>query len=136
MSKTVSKPPLFERLKKGLEESLQHSQGDLDLKTTALESAETETLGPKSVAAIRRTAKMGVETFARTLNVSPTTVRRWERGIQTPSGPAVRLLQVLRSNPRAVVRCINGSLVEVPVSGRRKSSSGALRPSRRSKTKS
>ncbi len=37
MSKKCPRPPLFERLKKGLEEALQHTQGEMELKTTVLE---------------------------------------------------------------------------------------------------
>ncbi|MFX0204165.1 MAG: helix-turn-helix domain-containing protein [Candidatus Hodarchaeota archaeon] len=37
--------------------------------------------------------------FARLLNVSPRTVQAWEQNINTPSGPALRLLWLLEKKP-------------------------------------
>lgn len=40
--------------------------------------------------------------FALLLNVSPKTVQAWEQNVNTPSGPALRLLQLVRSRPDIV----------------------------------
>jgi DNA-binding transcriptional regulator YiaG len=104
MSRKKSKPALFERLKKGLDEALQHAQGEIDLKTTTLSRRESDTLLPQAVAEIRKSAQIEVDEFADALNVSPDTIRRWEKGKQRPRGPAARLLQVYRADPKLAAR--------------------------------
>ena len=37
--------------------------------------------------------------FALLLNVSPKTVQAWEQNVNTPSGPALRLLWLIRNRP-------------------------------------
>lgn len=60
----------------------------------------------RDVAAIR--GKLGVSqtVFARLLNVSASTTRSWEQGINAPGGAASRLLQVARSDPDALLRYV------------------------------
>ena len=57
MEERKPRPPLFERLKKGLEETLQHAKGEIELKTTVLEIPE-ETPKHKKTAA-RKVSKVG-----------------------------------------------------------------------------
>jgi DNA-binding transcriptional regulator YiaG len=42
--------------------------------------------------------------FARVLNVSPATVRGWERGARKPDGPTLRLLELAEHQPQALMR--------------------------------
>lgn len=37
--------------------------------------------------------------FAKKLNISPKTLRNWEQGIRTPTGPAMTLIRILNKNP-------------------------------------
>jgi transcriptional regulator with XRE-family HTH domain len=41
--------------------------------------------------------------FAQLLNVPPVTVRKWESGERNPSGAALRLLEIMRSRPEALL---------------------------------
>ena len=41
--------------------------------------------------------------FAHYLNTSPSTVRQWEQGVKRPSGPALRLLDVVSRNGLALL---------------------------------
>lgn len=40
--------------------------------------------------------------FAQKLNISPKTLRNWEQGIRTPTGPAITLIRLLDKNPQLI----------------------------------
>ncbi|MFZ5811923.1 MAG: helix-turn-helix domain-containing protein [Thermodesulfobacteriota bacterium] len=44
---------------------------------------------------IRKKTKTSRAVFATLLNVKPSTVEHWERGLKKPSGPSLRLLEVV-----------------------------------------
>jgi len=44
---------------------------------------------------IRKKLHVSQSVFAYLLNTQITTVQKWERGVNTPSGPASRLIQIL-----------------------------------------
>lgn len=53
---------------------------------------------PLSAADIKRLrsgTRMSQAVFAQLLNTSPSTVRHWESGTRTPSGPSLKLLHIL-----------------------------------------
>ena len=52
---------------------------------------------------VRAKLKLSQPVFARALNVSPGTVRAWEQGATTPSGLALRLLEIAEREPRVVL---------------------------------
>jgi putative transcriptional regulator len=41
--------------------------------------------------------------FATYLNVSPNTVRSWEQGTRRPQGADLKLLAIVRKNPKALL---------------------------------
>lgn len=51
------------------------------------------------IRALRLRLGLRQDDFARALNVSGKTVRAWEQGVNTPSGPALRLLQIADTHP-------------------------------------
>lgn len=48
----------------------------------------------RKVVAIRKKLKVSQAVFAHLLNVRPTTVQKWERGVNSPSGASARLLEL------------------------------------------
>ncbi len=58
---------------------------------------------PETIRRIRRDLDMTQEEFARLLNVPTVTARSWESGTRNPSGAALRLLQIARTHPEALV---------------------------------
>ena len=44
---------------------------------------------------LRAKTRMSQAVFAQLLNTSPSTIRHWESGTRTPSGPSLKLLQIL-----------------------------------------
>ena len=109
MSDEYEKMGFFDQLKRGLEDSIAYSRGELSLKTTELPAPPPKAT-PKAVASLRKNLKMSQAVFAATLNVSFKTVQAWEQGLREPSDVALRMLQVLRDQPEVVNGIFNGSI--------------------------
>jgi DNA-binding transcriptional regulator YiaG len=58
---------------------------------------------PGEIVELREARKLSRPLFAQILNV-PVTVRKWESGERTPSGAALRLLQVMTARPDALLQ--------------------------------
>ena len=84
---------------KGLEEAVQYSKGELQLKTTRVKVAEIESFSADEVKQVRKLLCMGQKAFADVLGVSYKTVEAWESGKNTPNGPSSRLISILKTNP-------------------------------------
>jgi putative transcriptional regulator len=95
------KASFFERIKKGLEQSIAYSRGELTLRTTVL-PAPPPPASPKRVLSLRRKLKMSQSVFASTLNVSPKLVQSWEQGTRKPSRGDLRLIQIIQNDPRVL----------------------------------
>lgn len=91
----------YERLRKGLLDSIAYSRGELTLVTTEL-PAPPPRARPKDIFQLRRRLKMSQAVFAATLNVSTKTVQSWERGARRPSDAALRMIQVIGARPEVV----------------------------------
>lgn len=52
---------------------------------------------PKQIKKLRNKEKVSQPIFAMFLNVSPSTVKKWETGEKTPSGIALRLLNIVEN---------------------------------------
>ncbi|HWE38038.1 MAG TPA: helix-turn-helix domain-containing protein [Isosphaeraceae bacterium] len=104
MSDRPQRLPVFEQIRKGLEEAILHARGDITLKTTVVEIPDPPPdVRPDELTAQRIERGMSPTMFARLLNVSVGTVQAWERGDRKPSGAVLRLIQVLRHHPRDVL---------------------------------
>lgn len=97
--------PLFERLKKGLEEGVAHAKGELTLKTVQVPEAPPE-IDAKTLAAMRTQAGMSQAVFAKLLNVSIKTLQSWEQGLRSPSYASKRLIHVFCENPEMFCRTV------------------------------
>jgi putative transcriptional regulator len=59
---------------------------------------------PAEIVELREGRKLSRPLFAQILNVPVVTVRKWESGERIPSGAALRLLQVMRTRPDALLQ--------------------------------
>ena len=59
---------------------------------------------PPEIVELREARKLSRPLFAQILNVPVVTVRKWESGERRPSGAALRLLQVMRTRPDALLQ--------------------------------
>lgn len=86
----------------GMKEALGHATGQLTLKTTKV-PARAKTMSPAKISRLRRTLRASTPVFAAYLNVTPDTVRSWEKNRRRPSGAALRLLQIAEKRPEILV---------------------------------
>jgi len=91
----------FDAIKAGLEDAIDYAKGDL----TRGDAHHFE-VPAVDVRAVREQLDMSQERFAETFMVSVGTVRNWEQGRRVPEGPARVLLQVIRREPKAVLRAL------------------------------
>jgi putative transcriptional regulator len=66
--------------------------------------APVPTFSPTDIVALREARKLSRPLFARILNVPVVTVRKWESGERIPTGAALRLLQIMRTRPDALLQ--------------------------------
>jgi len=62
------------------------------------------TITPEELKVIRTREKASQAVFARHLNVATATVSQWERGERRPEGPALKLIELVRSHGLAYIR--------------------------------
>ncbi len=105
MKSSTKRKPLFERLKTGLEEGIQHAKGEITLKTYIIEMPDPPPeVRAEELTRLRLESGMSQAVFARVLNVSTKTVQSWEQGIRRPSQAALRLIQLFRHDASFVLR--------------------------------
>ena len=85
-----------------LGEALAHAQGKLTLRTVKV-PAPAAGMTPARISGIRRKLKASTPVFAAILNVTPDTVRCWEKNRRRPSGAALRLLEIADKAPQVLV---------------------------------
>jgi putative transcriptional regulator len=86
----------------GLQEALAHAKGKLTLRTTKV-PRRTLRMNSATIVRIRKTLNASTPVFAAYLNVTPDTVRGWEKNRRKPSGPALKLLQLAARSPEVLV---------------------------------
>lgn len=102
----VTKENFGELLIQGLEEALAYARGD-KTKGRLVRRIVPDYPAPPAydaarIQSVRRQLGLRQQDFARVLNVSDKTVKAWEQGVNTPSGAALRLLQIVAAHPEVV----------------------------------
>ena len=90
----------FESIQKGLMEAIEFAEGNT-------KGATVHKFDAVDVKEVRHNVDMTQTEFASTFGISLGTLRHWERGDRTPSGPALVLLNVLAKEPQAVIRALS-----------------------------
>lgn len=57
--------------------------------------------------AVRALTGLSQAKFAELLDIELSTLRNWEQGRRTPTGPARALLRAIRNNPIEVIRALS-----------------------------
>lgn len=87
---------LFNELVEGVKETAAYLRGErADVRVTFA--------GEPDPRAIRERLGMTQEWFAEMLCISVKTLRNWEQGRRDPSGPAMRLLQIVDKHPEILL---------------------------------
>jgi DNA-binding transcriptional regulator YiaG len=93
----------FHRLERGLKDSVAHSRGELNLRSTEL-PAPPPPASPARVVRLRRRFNMSQSVFAAALNVSVKLVQSWEQGVRRPDRGELRLIQIFDSDPQILAK--------------------------------
>lgn len=89
-------PKMFDMLKEGLEDVLEHQKGKKKLKTRVIDIPEpAASYAAEDVKRIRESLSYSQKVFALFLNVSIRTVESWESGRRVPNHAALRLLEII-----------------------------------------
>lgn len=92
----------FDDLLASMQEGADHASGKITARTHRL-TARAASMTGDEIAVIRSQLNVSQAVFADLLNVPKATAVAWERGLRSPSGAAVRLLQIARENPEALI---------------------------------
>ncbi|OUR95235.1 hypothetical protein A9Q84_15445 [Halobacteriovorax marinus] len=93
------------------EEALDHARGRVTLKTETLDlPAEPPKFSKSRIKKIReQILDVSQPIFATILACSPSAVKSWERGENSPSGSTRRLLQIIENDPTHFLESISNS---------------------------
>jgi len=88
----------------GLEQAIAYERGEGPGRVVVLDARDAVVNMPPTydagrVREVRRRLALSQQVFADALNVSSDTVKAWEQGTRTPSGAAMRLLEIAETAP-------------------------------------
>ena len=90
----------FNQLIVDVNEVIAHLEGKQTLRKTVIAvPEEPPSYSAEEVRKLRETLQLSQALFAKVLNVSVNTVRKWEQDERHPSGPSARLLQIAQAHP-------------------------------------
>lgn len=92
----------FDELLASMHQGADYAAGKITARTHHL-TVLSQPLSGEEIAAIRKQLNVSQSVFADLLNVPKATAVSWERGLRSPSGAAVRLLQIARNRPKALL---------------------------------
>lgn len=90
---------LYESIKRGMEEAIEHSRG----KKTGMQVYRPRQVDVK---AVRGKTGLSQEQFAAAFGISVATLRHWERGDRKPQGPALVLLNAANNDPKGLLEIL------------------------------
>ena len=99
---TINKKNFADLLITSTQQAFSHAKGKTTLKSESLELPnDPPSFSKKRIKKIReQILDVSQPVFASILACSPSTIKSWERGENTPGGPARRLLQLIENNPQ------------------------------------
>ena len=92
----------FDDLLASMKQGADHASGKITARTHQL-TKRAEVFSSEEIAGIRKQMNVSQSVFADLLNVPKATAISWERGLRSPSGAAIRLLQIAKNRPQALL---------------------------------
>ncbi len=93
---------LYIELTKALKDAAAFERGEkLNLRVTKL-PPPPKPLKAQDIVRLRKNLNMSQAVFAGYINVTPSTVRSWEQGLRQPGKAALKLLHVVKKDPRVL----------------------------------
>ena len=93
----------FDDLLISMRQGVDHAAGKITARTHQLRKRATA-FSSEEIAEIRKRMNVSQAVFADLLNVPKATAISWERGLRSPSGAALRLLQIAKERPEALLK--------------------------------
>jgi putative transcriptional regulator len=94
---------LFNELTSALKDVAAFERGEkIDLRVAKL-PRPPKRMPAKEIIRLRKNLAMSQAVFAGYLNVTPSTVKSWEQGIRSPSRAALKLLHIVKNDPRVLI---------------------------------
>ena len=96
---------LFDSIKQGLTEAIEHERGNLpNVRVDRLSVSPLRIHSSEEIKKIRTQQNMTQKLFAAALGVSVKTVEAWESGTNSPLGTANRMLELLSQDSKLLER--------------------------------
>jgi putative transcriptional regulator len=92
---------VFDEIKGGLIEAIEHSKGNEGIK------AKTTVFNDIDIKAIRNKLCLSQQEFAEKFFINVRTLQNWEQKIKSPTGASLVLLKVIEKNPLAVEQALH-----------------------------
>ena len=73
--------------------------GVVTKRNRSLSVTPVKKMSAEDVKALRKHLKLSYSVFSEVLGISNKTLEAWEAGTNSPTGPAVRLMNMMKSNP-------------------------------------
>ena len=96
------KKETFGKIVGSMEQAKAHAEEKLELRTTKLPVPPKERTA-NQIRTLRIRRNMSQAVFAAILNVSTSTVQSWEQNKKKPSGPALKLIDMVDKTPEALL---------------------------------
>lgn len=96
---------VYDSLIQGLNEAIEYNKGtDKRARVHKVSVEPLPVFDSAGVKEVRSSLGMTQAVFAAVMGVSSKTVEAWEEGVNSPSGPSCRLLEMFRVDPNAARR--------------------------------
>lgn len=90
---------VFKSITTGLEQAVQIENDHLSARKNKLTVSPVEEFTNLEIKEVRESLNMTQVIFAQIIGVSKKTVEAWEAGINSPNGPAKRIISMLKEDP-------------------------------------
>lgn len=89
----------FNELMESLNEGLEIAKGNV-------KPSRSFTFEPVQIKTIREQTGTSQKAFAELINISAKTLKNWEQGQRTPTGPARVLLKLVEKDPKGIIKLL------------------------------
>lgn len=97
---------VYESILKGLQEAVDYESGKGKAKVRHVTVAPLPEYSRTEIKNVRTSLNLSQLAFSNVLGVSKKTVEAWESGKNTPQGPALRMIDIFKNNPKFVEQYI------------------------------
>lgn len=91
---------VYEGIMQGLQEAVDYNEGKIKARSNVISIEPIQKFDAVEIKEIRTQLGMTQCLFAGFMGVSTKTVEAWEAGINVPSGPASRILAMVKNDPQ------------------------------------